>query len=189
MTDYEDREEKEKLKWQRAALHDPKRCQTRDATSNQCPYIAQEGSIFCPRHIRESQATQAAKAANMYRLGAYQARVEELSTHSEIKNLRAEIGILRMILEKIIDSCHGEDVNLIAYSGQISDTTLKLRTLISTCHKIDIQLGAMLDRDKVMLIGYKIVEIISEVLPPDQHHLLDAVGEKIASAIMEISIN
>jgi hypothetical protein len=43
----------------------------------------------------------------------------------------------------------------------------------------------MLDRDKVMLIAQKIVEIVSEAVP-DQS-ILDKMGERLVETILEIS--
>src|SRR6516164_9842431 len=163
-------------KWQRCEATDPNRCQGMGA-QGQCPYKAIEGNKFCPRHAGTSAAASARRASDMFRLNTYQARVEEFASHDELKNLRGEIGILRMTLEEIINQTAGDRKQLLCYSGKISDMIMKISVLIKTCHRLDTQLGMMLDRDKVMLIAQKIVEIVSEAVP-DQS-ILDKMGEKL----------
>lgn len=151
----------------------------------QCPYQAKPGSQYCPRHSSAQDSLAAKKAANAYRLQEYQERMEEFTVHSEIKNLRAEIGILRMCLEKIINSCNGNDTQLIAYSGQISDMLIKVRTLVGACQKLEIQSGLLMDRDRVMLIGQRIVELVSAVVADGD--TLEKLAEDIVAAIMDVT--
>ena len=174
--------------WERCAPHDPNRCQASHPTIGQCPYKARQDSPYCPRHSSTADAIAAKKAANMYRLTKYQGRMAEFATESELKNMRAEIGILRMTLEEIINQCGGNPMELVAYSGKIADLVINIRTLIMSCQKIEVQLGVMLDRDKVMLIGQRIVDILGATLPPECYPYLDEVGDKIAHMILEISV-
>lgn len=173
--------------WERCPPDDPNRCQA-SGLNGQCPYKAKPGLTTCIRHSSMADTLAARKAANMYRLNQYQQRVEEFTTNDEVKNLRAEIGILRMTLENYITQCGGDHMQLLAYSGKIADTAMKISVLIKTCQKLEIELGSMLDRDKVMLVGQKIVEIISEYFPKDQQDKLDMIGEQIVTAIINISI-
>lgn len=171
--------------WQRCAPNDPNRCQ-KSGIGGQCPYLAKPGTDACQRHSGPAEMLAAQAAANMYRFEQYQQRVTEFAGHDQLKNLRGEIGILRMVLENIINQCGGDMTTLIAFSGKISDMLIKIRTLVMSCQKLDIQLGVMLDRDKVMLIGQRIVEILAAHVPNPE--VLDVIGEEIVSAIMEISV-
>src|SRR6516164_4243226 len=171
-------------KWERVEETDPNRCQAM-GKNFQCPFKAIEGNKFCPRHAGLGVALAARRASDMFRLDTYQARVAEFASHDELKNLRGEIGILRMTLEEIINQTGGDRKQLLCYSGKISDMIMKISVLIKTCHRLDTQLGMMLDRDKVMLIAQKIVEIVSEAVP-DQS-ILDKMGEKLVETILEIS--
>jgi len=171
--------------WERCAPHDPNRCQS-SGQGGQCPYKAKEGSKYCSRHSSNTDTLQARAAANMYRLTKYQDRVSEFATHDELKNLRGEIGILRMSLEEIINSCNGDQAMLIAYSGKIADMVVKIRTLLLSCQKLDVQLGNVLDRDKVILIAQAFIELAAEFVPNPEH--LDVLGQKMLQRIMEISV-
>lgn len=171
--------------WERCSPNDPHRCQA-SGERGQCPYKAKEGSKFCPRHSSTADTLAARQAANMYRLTKYQDRVTEFATHDELKNLRGEIGILRMALEEIINSCGGDQSLLIAYSGKIADMVIKIRTLLVSCQKLDTQLGNVLDRDKVLLIAQAFIELAAEYVPNPEH--LDLLGQKMLERIMEISL-
>lgn len=171
--------------WERIAEpNDPKRCQASGA-HGQCRYIAKEGGQYCPRHSATTDQLAAKRAANAYKLQQYQERMTDFTTNSEIKNLRAEIGILRMLLEGMINQCHGDNIKLASYAGKIGDLIVKVQKLVQACQRLDIQTGMLLDRDKVMIIGQKIVEILGEHVPDPG--ILDLVGEKIVQTIMEVS--
>lgn len=171
--------------WKRCEPHDPNRCQESNNNGSQCIYLSKPGTKRCPRHSASADTLAANKAANMYKLQQYQARMTEFTTHDELKNLRGEIGILRMTLEKIINQCQGDDKNLVAFSGKISDMCVKIRILIMSCQNLEIKMGLMMDRDKVMLIGQGIVDLVAKhVENPD---VLDLLGNEIVKLIMDVS--
>lgn len=165
---------------------DPRRCQASKVMTSggQCNYLAKEGSQYCPIHASMSDTIAAKRAANQYRLTQYQERMSEFTTSSEIKNLRAEIGISRMVLEGIVNACK-TDTDMLAFSGKISDMVMKIGKLIQVCQRLDIQMGMMLDRDKIMIIGKRIVEIVEKAVPNKE--ILDEIGEDIVQAIMDVS--
>ncbi len=170
-------------KWERCEPNDPNRCQATDATG-QCRYKAKEGLKFCIRHSSFSDKMQAKKAAEQYRLTQYQERFTDFTTNSEIKNLRGEIGILRMTLEQVLVNCK-TPTELLAYTGKISDLVVKIQKLVQACQRIETQMGMMMDRDKIMIIGAKIVELVSEAVPDKEK--LDELGERIVNVILEVS--
>jgi hypothetical protein len=170
--------------WERCESNDPRRCQA-SGQYGQCPYKSVPEQKYCPRHMSQTENLAAKKAANQYRLQQYQERVAEFATSDELKNLRGEIGILRMMLEQTINICGDDKSKLMCYSGRISDMVTRISALIKTCHHLDVKMGMMLDRDKVMLIGQAIVELVAEVVP-DQS-ILDDLGEKLVSKILEIA--
>ena len=172
--------------FKRCEPNDPKRCQA-SGQMGQCPYLSVEGVKYCPRHNASARTISAKRASDMYSLGKYQEIVEGFAVHDEIKNLRAEIGILRMTLQAIINQCGGESKQLVAYSGKIADMSMKLKDLLRTCHQIDKDMGLLLDRDKVMLIGQKIVDLIS--LYVTDPAVVDTLSNQIANVILEVSVS
>ncbi len=173
-----------KDEWERCEPNDPNRCQGNDRTG-QCRYKARPNNKYCPRHAATSDQLAAKRAADRYNLQLYQERFSHFTIDSEVKNLRAEIGVLRLLLENVFKSCNNDDSKLLAYSGKIGDLVIKIRALVLSCQSLEKQMGLMLDRDKVILIGQRIVEIVAEAVP--NQAVLDDIGERIVGAIMQIS--
>ncbi len=171
--------------WERCAPDDPNRCQASGALG-QCRYKAKTDSKYCPRHAAGTDKLAAQAAANQFKLGQYQARMQDFTTNDQLKNLRGEIGILRMTLENTISICK-TPIEMVSYAGKIGDLVMKITTVVKTCQLMEVKMGLMLDRDKIMMIGQRIVEIVGEVLPDVE--ILDTMGEKIVAAILEIADN
>jgi hypothetical protein len=169
--------------WERCDEADPNRC-IANTMHGQCGYKARPGMQYCPRHCHVAEVMAGKRAANRYRLLQYQERMTELSSDGEIKNLRAEIGILRMVLEETLIQCD-TPAKFACYSGKVSDTIIKIKTLVQACHKLEVAMGHMLDRDKVMLIAQRIVEIVSDfVTDPDK---LESLNDRLIGSILEIA--
>jgi hypothetical protein len=75
----------------------PKRCQALNGTY-QCWYYRTAIDIYCKHHTRKHKKLEDKKAIRMYRLEKWQHRVNELAEDVNIKSLRGEIGIIRMLL-------------------------------------------------------------------------------------------
>lgn len=115
----------------------------------------------------------------MYRLGRYQQRVQELKDDSEIRSLRSEIGILRMLIEdrfKLIK----DETQLMAHSSAIADMLMKVEKLVTSCTRIEKQLGELLDKGQIVQFGQEVVEIIGSYVQPDK---LEEVALKIVEVM------
>lgn len=115
----------------------------------------------------------------MYRLGRYQQRVQELKDDSEIRSLKNEIGILRMLIEDRFQRCD-DDVSLQIHSAAIADMLMKVEKLVSSCIRSEKALGELLDKGQIVQFGQEVVEIISEYVKPEQ---LEEVASKIVEAM------
>src|SRR5690606_33813265 len=100
---------------------DPNRCQAVIPTIGQCLNVAVDGKSFCAAHGAGTSMTKSEsnQRLNNYRLTKWYGQVSEMTNSSEIKNLRDEVGILRVILQEIINSCHSAP-ELMAASQQIN---------------------------------------------------------------------
>lgn len=127
----------------------------------------------------------------MYRLAKYQKRMEEFRDHDQVKSLRSEIGILRMMLEEKITACDGATELMLA-AGPISDLVMKTEKLVSSCHKIENQLGNLLDRQKVQVLASTLMQIIdakvreSNLSDVEQGQLLQNVGDDFLKTLKEM---
>lgn len=166
-------------KFVRCEPDDPKRCQAVcRGNTGQCPYTAIENSQYCHMHCGPVQANaEKAKAIRMYRLSQYRDRVNELADHDKVKSLREEIGILRVMLEELVNSCK-TSLDLMLNTNKISDLVVKIEKLVSSCHRLEQSTGMLLDKQSALHLASIIVNIISEHVEDG-----DAI-DKIANQIM-----
>ena len=102
----------------------PNRCQNTGRTG-QCFYAATESTSFCPMHAGTAQdAIDKGKLRN-YQFQRYKQRIDEKADSEVIKSLREEIGILRMVMEEIVNRCK-DDTELLIYSPIITDLAIKI---------------------------------------------------------------
>lgn len=149
--------------------------------TRQCFYRREPGSEKCIRHGGQFavKKIEAEKVKN-YRLTRYQRRVNELADAEGVKSLREEIGILRMVLEEIVNGC--KDTNdIIAYSGKISSMARDIEKLVSSCHRLESSLGFLIDKTTVLNISQQIVQVVSSHI--DDTKKLDIITSQIIDAI------
>src|ERR1019366_8324518 len=84
----------------------PDRCQGVHKTG-QCKYRARPSSKHCYHHgaIKDKKKQQA-KLKTAYQLAKWQSTVDDFANDDQVKSLRREIGIQRMVLEAIVAKCH-----------------------------------------------------------------------------------
>lgn len=144
-----------------------------------CNLQAIEGQKYCRMHFGIGHKLAEEKASRNYLLNRYQHRVNNFADNDQIKSLREEIGILRMLLEQTINKCQN-DTELLLYSNKISDLVVKIEKLVASCHKLELATGSLLDRSTVLMLGDVIIQIIGEVCPPDK---IQSVSERIMHSI------
>src|SRR5687767_15060086 len=148
-------------KFERVEDTHPNRCHG-IIPEGQCHYKAVEGCQFCLMHGGGKQASvNKANQLKNYRLQQYQERVGELSNNPEIKNLREEIGIIRMLLESILNLCKNAN-QLLLYTDKIAALADQVRKLIESAQRLEERNNNLLDRKVVILIADSIVTIIGQ---------------------------
>lgn len=162
---------------------DPERCHAVNvgASKDQCRMKVIPGSKFCALHGGIGVETAAKKRALAnYRLSQYNDRIADFADSSEIKNLREEIGITRMVLETLLNSCQ-KTTELLAYSDKISNLVGQVSRLIETAQKLEEKNNSLLDRKVVIVIADSIVTIIGQYInDPDK---VNEIGAKICESI------
>lgn len=160
---------------------DPNRCQG-STTRGPCPYKATVDNRFCPMHSAGPTAHLARKEAQRnFRLNTWQARVNEFADSTEVKSLREEVGIMRLLLENTMNRYKTPD-DLYAGTGKIADIIGRLEKLVGTCHRLELANEMLLDRHTVLKIASTIVEIVGEYISDEK--VLDLIGEKIVTSIV-----
>lgn len=168
----------------RVEADDPRRCHGKTA-QGQCQIRALDGSVYCAVHNGPIERVQAKEAARNYRLQQFRERVSEFADNDQVKSLREEIGILRLMMETIINRC--EDANqLIIYSNKIADMTTRIEKLVVSCHRLEERTGMLLDKSAIIQLAGVIVEIIGRHDIPED--ILQAISEEILQEIQNTHV-
>lgn len=170
--------------WERVEEDSPDRCQAVIATKGQCMNRKMENSNYCPAH-GGNRANKAAKEEEMrmYRIGKYQQRVNSLEDHGKIKSLRSEIAILRMMLEERLNQC-SDSHDLMLHSQVVSNLVTNIEKLVTSCNRLDLQLGNMLDPTQAISWINEIVEIISTHI--EDTEVLNTIADEILTSFQRI---
>ena len=118
------------------------------------------------------------KELRNYRLTKFKQRVSQLSSSDAILSLKEEIGIIRLLIEEKINQCE-DTAELMLVSGPLSDLTMKAEKLVTSCNRLDRNLGNLLDKGRVLQFAQTVVQIVSD------HVRDDEILEKISSQILE----
>lgn len=166
----------------RCEADDPNRCQSTGKTG-QCPYLAMEGFPYCARHGGRMPSTREKQEVKQYRLQIWQQRLDEFTESDKVKSLRDEIGILRIIMENILNQCM-DSGDLLRYSSKISELAAKIEKLVVSCNRLERSMGMMLDKTAALNLASQIVEIIgAHVNDPET---IDAISGEIITALAAI---
>lgn len=162
-------------KYERVEADDPNRCQGVTA-QGQCPFKSVPGSKFCWIHGGNKHLeSENKKAVRNYQLAIWQSRLDE-KQGPDIKSLREEIGILRILIEERLNMCKTA-TDLILVSGPISDLIMKLQKVISSCHTLEKSLGDLLDKTIIKQFAQEIIKIITEEI--DDEEIIEHVALRI----------
>lgn len=167
----------------------PDRCQGQQRDSDQCMNMSLTGSKYCAAHggNRAVQETEKKKLRN-YQLTMFKARIDQFADNPGVKDLREEIGILRMMLETLLNTCKGAS-DLMMYASKIGAMVRDIDKLVNSAHKLESNMGVLLDKMAVLQLGQEIVEILSTELVETTNAILAFVPEKHHAAVRAILDN
>ncbi len=141
------------------AKNEEERCQTE---STYCKCKRHGDSRFCLAHGGgSSQIAIEKEAASKYQIQTYQARLKLQSNHSGIKDLREEIGLLRMMIEARINACQS-DTDLVIQSSAIAELVRKLDKQVNSCHRIESLTGELMDRQSLLEFASGIIDTVTK---------------------------
>ena len=146
----------------------------------QCNHKKNGLSNYCTHHGGTNDDTlKQVRAANVYKLQVFQARVDQFATDPNIKNLRGEIGILRLMIEARLNKCNDE-YDLMLQSAAIATLITQANSLVSSCHRIETLTGQLLDKQSLAEFATQVVQIISDEVEPEQ---ADRIADLILQAL------
>lgn len=156
----------------------PARCQG-VTPKGQCQMVRMPQSQFCRAHVG-CIANKGAAMRN-YRVGKWQQRMEELADNNQVKSLREEIGVCRMMLEEIVNRC-GDGQELVMFSNKIADLVMKIEKLVVSCHKLEERTGMLLDRTSALYLATRIVDLVGREVTDEE--ALNRIASGIVDAIV-----
>lgn len=167
----------------------PSRCSSVNS-QGQCPnlgYKLEDGTRVanCKAHggARQAQSKRKQSLRN-YQLDKWNAKLAAKADADGIKSLRDEIGILRIVLEERLNKCN-DAMDLILQSGPISDLVMKINTVVQSCHKLEKNMGHLLDKQAILQFAQVVVGIVSNVLE-DQPEEINKIADQILGAVGEM---
>ena len=161
---------------------DPRRCQHVIPNQGQCTNVSEEGTSRCIAHqlgLRQNDKN----AESNYNLIRYKADLIEKRDHSQVKSLRDEVGILRLMMEKILNSCK-DDTDLLIKAPQIGDLSSKIERTVVACHKLEDQTGQLLDKTAILRFAGDAVSIIAQYIEDEE--TIQAIAGDFAASIAEL---
>lgn len=152
---------------------DPRRCQA-TIRGEQCPHLAAEGTAKCPRHV---SATQSRDPLSNYKFShQFHGKIKDFAECEDIKNLRGEIGVLRLMLQSVVNACNNED-ELTLQADRITRLVGEINKCVLNCQKLEEATGNLLDKTVVINIGGMIVNVLDKYI--DNKDLLGEIGREI----------
>ena len=144
---------------------DPRRCQ--GATRmGQCWHQVIEGSTLCPSCIADGgRMVEANRQRYLLTDPRFQVRLAELSTADEIKSLRDEVAIARILVEERLNKIKN-DQDLFSACGSINALLLTIEKLVSRSHILEQNLGQLYHKSTIIQMMQAFVEIVDEEVRP-----------------------
>lgn len=159
---------------ERAATNSPFRCQA-SAKDGQCYNKQTPNSQYCPVHggTREEHAYQKRKAVT-YKLQQFQEkRLTELISDDDMKNLREEIGLLRTLLELLMNTIT-ESNKYVIFADKIQLLVGQIRRTVECTHLMESKTSELIDRRIIVRIAGSAVRIVAAYVETTQYRELEA---------------
>jgi hypothetical protein len=166
---------------------DPDRCQG-VTERGQCTQLATEGSQFCTRHSRKPGAKVESDRLRHYLLSnpMLQAKMDRQFGVEEVRSLREEIHLARVMIETRLDLIEPDDKGeMLAAFSSINTYLQTIEKLTSSCHKMEISLGSLLTKSSVFALGQDMVGILADELQgiDNYEEVIDRISERLVVAI------
>lgn len=173
-------------RYQRVAEDDPRRCQGLAALGGekqQCRIISLPHSDYCVIHAgTPGNPVKKKYERRIYNLQRYKERVGDISDNPSARFLGEELGILRLMVEEILNACKGQ-FDLIMYSRQLGELIIKIKDIVVAMDRLESRAGLTLNKQQALNIAGRLIQAVSNVVTdPD---VLDEISEEISKIFLE----
>lgn len=151
-------------------------------SSGPCRHYALPGKDYCSMHQNVYTRTENAKSIYQFRLAQYQARVDELADHPQLRSLTNELAVSRMVLEEIVNKCDNE-AKFLAYQPRIHQMLQLVGDLTVKCQRLEQQFGGLLSINEVFQILDAFADIIGKYVTDAA--IVRRISEEIGQCLLE----
>jgi hypothetical protein len=137
------------------------------------------GSKYCAQHGGTIGVKKEMKSA--YRLMRWQDRIKHHAEHDQVKSLRDEVGILRMMMEERLNECQSS-TDLLLHSGAIASLVDKIERTVVSCHKLENAMGQLMDKQAILQFADSVVSAVAEIFPNATTEQMTLLGIRISKA-------
>ncbi len=164
---------------------DPERCNGINAgDQGQCLFKRVPKSLYCPRHGGNKALENVKKEqVRNYQLTKWRGRVNAFADNPEVKSLREEIGIIRMMIETVVNKCNDEN-DLILYSSKLQDLIRQAQKLVEGCHRLEERTGVLLDKTSILVLCDSLVKIIADHV--EDSDALESIAVQFVNVVAQI---
>jgi len=166
-------------------LDDPNRClHNPHDGSGQCLMKAVEGGNRCKVHGggRQLQVMKK-KQLRAYAKNKWAAAIKENANDSEIKSLREELGIARIMLDQILNRCK-DSHDLLMFSAPIDNFLKTINLIQKTSHAIEKDLSEMIGPEALNEFAETLFSIIMDEI--DDANVIERISLKLGRALQKM---
>jgi hypothetical protein len=116
-----------------------------------------------------------------YKLSVWKAKIDEKKSSPELKGLRDEIAICRILLQERLELCT-TNVDLMVHSASIMNMVDRIEKVVTSCHKLEGSMGLLLDKQAILQFAERVIRLISEAFPEDPEKL-SLLADRIIEAV------
>lgn len=156
---------------------DPRRCKgnTRDG---QCGNLAETGSEYCAACGGQDRSVEQDRRQYFLTKAEYRKRMAQLSDHEDVKSLRDEIAIARMLIEERLNAVQDKN-DLLASCGPLNQLLLTVERLVKSAHVLEQNLGLLMSKETAIRLAQRLGEIVIEVLREENIPHYEEIADEI----------
>jgi hypothetical protein len=115
-----------------------------------------------------------------------QSRLNRQASMEEVRSLREEIHLARMMVETRLDLIEeGDRGSMLAAFSNVNTYLATIEKLVSSCHRMEVSLGTLLSKASIFALGQEIVNILIDELHEldGYEEIVDRISERVVVAI------
>jgi len=163
-------------------LADPHRCKGANSIG-QCDHVAADGSDYCLACNGVDRGPVRRMRKYLLAAAEDQKLLDRYATDDELKSLREEIALVRMMVQRTLTMATSNVEAVNAYS-KINTLLLTLERLMKTCHALEQSLGQLVGKPALLRLGQRLCQIVVDRLEgvPNYEQLVDVMIADIDAA-------